>query len=373
MDSHEEQIKQKVEKKEAARKSAKGKKKRSNRVLVIKLSALGDFVQAMAAFKSIRDYHEGDYITLLTTDPYVALAEASPYFDEVWSGGRPNNSFGVLPLIAKIRKRKFYRVYDLQTSGRTNFYYQMLWPFRPEWSGVALGCSHPHKNPNRGKMHTIDRQAEQLAMLGVGLGRGRVGGTAPPPDLTWMDDVQKGAARTELNWFGVRKPYALLVPGSAPHRPGKRWKAEYFGDLAMKLRRAGVMPVILGTDADKDVAFVIQRVCPGALSLINRTDFIQIVVLARQANLAIGNDTGPMHLIASANCPSVVLFSDSSDPDRCAPRGLEVTVIKKRNLQDLGPGELWETMQMTGKLEFLKDAPTGQKLGDNVERLVPKR
>jgi len=347
------------------------KKRRSNKVLVIKLSALGDFVQAMSAFKSIRDYHEHDHITLLTTDPYVQLASASPYFDAVWSGGRPRGFLEFLGLVRKIRSQKFFRVYDLQTSGRTNFYYRALWPFRPEWSGTAKGCSHPHTNPERAKMHTIDRQAEQLAMVGVGLGRGRVGGTAPAPDLTWAAEVQKGAARQELTWFGVRPPFALLVPGSSPHRPKKRWKAAYFGDVAMRLRRAGVMPVILGTKAEKDIAFKILEICPGALNLINRTDFTQIVMLSRQASLAIGNDTGPMHLIAASNCPSVVLFSEDSDPDRCAPRGHSVTTVKKRSLDELGPGELWDTLQMTGKLNFIETGPHAP--GSNVERLIPKR
>ena len=347
------------------------KKRRSNRVLVIKLSALGDFVQAMSAFKVIREYHEHDHITLLTTEPYRQLAEQSPYFDEVWSGGRPKGFFASIGLINKIRSKKFFRVYDLQTSNRTNFYYYLMWPFRPEWSGTAKGCSHPHANSDRNKMHTIDRQAEQLAMVGVGLGRGRVGGTAPPPDLTWASEIQKGAARQELTWFGIRPPFALLVPGSSPHRPKKRWKAEYFGDIAMRLRRAGVLPVILGTNADKDIAFKILEICPGALNLINRTDFTQIVMLGRQAELAIGNDTGPMHLIAASNCPSVVLFSEDSDPDRCAPRGQAVITVNKRSLDDLGPGELWDTLQMTGKLNFVdKPTPNSPK---NVERLIPKR
>lgn len=350
----------------------KPKKRRSNNILVIKLSALGDFVQSLSAFRSIREYHQNHHITLLTTDPYKGLAEQSPYFDEVWSGGRPKGVMNTLALIKKIRKGNFFRVYDLQTSGRTNLYYQLLWPFRPEWSGVARGCSHPHKNPDRAKMHTIDRQAEQLAMIGVGLGHGRVGGTAPAPDITWATEIQKGAARQELTWFGVRPPFALLVPGSSPHRPQKRWKAEYFGDIAMRLRRAGVMPVILGTDDDKDIAYTIHQICPGALNLINQTDFVQIVMLAQQAEIAIGNDTGPMHLIAAANCPSVVLFSEDSDPDRCAPRGQSVMIFKKRALEDLGPGELWDNMQMTGKLNFIEAMGHG-KPGSNVERLIPKR
>lgn len=327
------------------------KETKIEKILVIKLSALGDFAQAFAAFKLIRDYHFDAEITLLTTPPYVELAQQSPYFDEIWDGGHAQGYAETLQLTSKIRKAKFFRIYDLQTSKRTNLYFRLLGPLRPEWSGIARGCSHPHKNKDRAKMHTVDRQAEQLAMAGVGLGRGRVGGAAPPPELSWAEEVQKGAARTELTWFGVRKPYALLVPGNAPDSREKRWPAENFGNLAMRLRRSGILPVIMGTESEQEEAYIIQRVCPGALSLIRRTDHLQIITLARQAAFAVGIDTGPMHLIASANCPSAVLFSAESSPELCAPRGADVTIIQKDVLEELSVGELWETLLSTGKLE----------------------
>ena len=74
------------------------------------------------------------------------------------------------------------------------------------------------------------------------------------------------------------------------------------------------------------------------------TSFIDIIALARDAAGAVGNDTGPMHLIVAAGCPSVVLFSDESDPALCAPRGPEgaapVTVLRRGSLEDLALGEV---------------------------------
>ena len=49
-----------------------------NRILVIKLAALGDMVQAFAPMARIRQAHPEAEITLLTTPPYAALAAASP-------------------------------------------------------------------------------------------------------------------------------------------------------------------------------------------------------------------------------------------------------------------------------------------------------
>ncbi len=92
--------------------------------------------------------------------------------------------------------------------------------------------------------------------------------------------------------------------------------------------------MVLGTGDDEDQIKVVTNNCPAALSLSNKTSFPDIVLLARGAVGAVGNDTGPMHLIAAAGCPSVVLFSAESDPGLCAPRGL-VTVLAQEDLADL--------------------------------------
>ena len=52
--------------------------------------------------------------------------------------------------------------------------------------------------------------------------------------------------------------------------------------------------------------------------------------------MAVGNDTGPMHLIAAAGCPCLVLYSAESDPARTAPRGPKVAILHEESLQNLG-------------------------------------
>jgi ADP-heptose:LPS heptosyltransferase len=67
---------------------------------------------------------------------------------------------------------------------------------------------------------------------------------------------------------------------------------------------------------------------------------IDIVALARGAVAAIGNDTGPMHAAAMAGCPSVVLYSNESDPALCAQRGPVVTILRRENLCALSVDEV---------------------------------
>lgn len=306
----------------------------AKRVLVIKLGALGDFVQSLAAARAIRDYHVGARITLLTTEPFKAFADECPYFDIVEDDGRPREAQATTQLIARIRAAKYDMVYDLQTSGRTSNYYHALRPWPPLWSGVAPGCSHPHANPDRAAMHTLDRQAEQLRYAGIGPEHGYAPGDAPLPDLSWIRSALRDPPRLQPGYFGIRGRYGLIIPGASPHRPEKRWPEESYGKLAKRIAAQGVTPVVIGASAEKDIGAAIAKAEPAAKNIVSRTDLFQIATLAERAAFAVGNDTGPMHIAAASGAPCLVLFSADSDPTRVAPRGPRGVITLKAG--DLG-------------------------------------
>jgi ADP-heptose:LPS heptosyltransferase len=291
-------------------------------ILVVKLAALGDFALAFGPFAAIRAHHPNARITLLTTPPYAALARRAPWFDAVWDDGRPpaRDVLGLLRLARRLRTARFDRVYDLQTSSRSSRYRLLVGP-RAEWSGIARGASHPHANPQRDLMHTAERQREQLEMAGIT--------QFPAPDLSWLD--------ADLSALNLPERFALLVPGAAPTRPGKRWPVARFAELAAGL----ALPVaILGGKGEAGLAAAICAASPTALDLTGRTDFAMIAALARRAAFAVGNDTGPMHLIAACGCRCLTLFGDDSDPALCAPRGSSVATLRHSPLSDLPVAEV---------------------------------
>ncbi len=304
-----------------------------NRILVIKLAALGDVVQAFPPFAQIRAAHPGAHITLLTTPPYASLAAASPYFDRVETDGRPARLDETLAMLRRLRRARYDRVYDLQTSTRSSAYFYALWPRPPQWSGIAPGASHPHRNAGRDAMHTLERQAGQLKDAGVWPDAPVERGTAPAPDLSFMLADTAAARRPEH--FGLRAPYALLVPGASARRPGKRWPAERYGALAGRLAARRLQVAVIGGPAEAELGRTITALAPEAVDLTARTDYAQIAGLGARAALAVGNDTGPTHLVAAAGAPTLVLFSAESDPALCAPRGRRVELLMQPRLAEL--------------------------------------
>jgi len=289
------------------------------RILVIKLGALGDFVQALGPFAAIRSHHDAldedghAHITLLTTPAFAGLARDSGYFDEIWDDGRAEGFGALLSLVRRMSWAKFARVYDLQTSSRSSLYFHLLWP-RTQWSGIARGCSHPHANPRRDFMHTIDRQAEQLRDAGI-------------PDTPMPDVARLAGSKPAAELIGSDDPFGLMVPGAAPHRPAKRWPVAHFTELAQGWAASGIRPVILGSAGEKPLAQDIAAGESTALDLTGQTSLNDIVTLALSAKMAVGNDTGPMHLISLSGTPSVALFGSDSDPSLCAPRGDRVSIL----------------------------------------------
>jgi len=289
------------------------------RILVIRLSALGDFVLSFGPFAAIRAHWPDAEITLLTTAPFAELGRASPWFDDVIVDSRP--AWWNLPALRRLSRalRGFDFVYDLQTSGRSSRYFRLAG--RPQWSGIAPGCSHRQADPARETMHTIERQRDQLRIAGIT--------DFPPPDLTWL---------THTPIPDLPKRIALIVPGAAPSRPAKRWPVHGFGAVAEYLQAWRLTPVVIGGKGDAPLGAAITAICPQAIDLTGQTSIAQLFALAARACVAVGNDTGPMHIAAATGCKCVVLFSGDSDPALTAPRGPDGTwpvVLREKVLADL--------------------------------------
>lgn len=295
------------------------------RILVIKLGALGDFIQALGPMKAIRNHHPGDHITLLTTAPFVDLAYQSRYCDEVWVDKKPrwNDIRGWLELRRHFNEGRFDRVYDLQNNDRTAFYLRLFSP-RPEWVGAARGASIRNASPDRTAGKAFDGHVQTLALAGI---------AGIKPDM--MDWIAP-----EQDFSALPPSFVLIVAGASAKHLHKRWPAGHYTQLCADLLNRGYGPVLIGAKDEADILQQIAQEDSRILNLGGRTSLYDLPGLARKAAGAVGNDTGPMHIIAQSGCPSIVLFSGKTDPKRHGPVGRNIVTIQKEDLKDLSAKEV---------------------------------
>ena len=341
------------------------------RVLVIKLGALGDFIQALGAMRVVRATHPSARITLLTTEPFETFAKACPYFDIVEADGRPRDLKGRSDLIRRIRQAGYDMVYDFQNNDRTSQYFAGLTGQKPRWSGAAQGASHQHRNPDRAMMHNFDRLAEQMRHAGLspkppGDPSGWIIGQDLLPSLDWIRTTFRDPPRLQPAFFSLSGPYALLIPGSSADHPEKRWPIERFAEIARWIAGLGVTPVVIGAKAEGEIGASIIRAEPRARNLVGRTDLFQLAALSERAVIAIGGDTGPMHFAAAARAPGICLFAQEWTPEmaeqvrsvwspatrlgRAAPKGGPMMILYARSLEELSAADVKKSARALGVL-----------------------
>ena len=279
------------------------------RILVIKHGALGDIVQALDAFASLRAGNPHAHIALMTSPVFLSLAKMMPWFDEVIVDPRA----GLLNLAAAWRIRQYFRqnwslIVDMQCSSRTRNYFAHFVLSNMRWIGTAPGCSDPL--PDFTGVNNRDRMVKSAEMAG---------GISQTPDISWLVN---GAMQIENPAVMVNdKQYAVLVPGCSLAKPQKRWPADRFAAIGNELVLRGFEIVLVGTVDDRETVNAVLAASPDAIDLCGKTNLVRLARLLGGAAFVIGNDSGPMFLAARTGVPSLMIMGPDTDPTMSAPKG----------------------------------------------------
>ena len=150
------------------------------------------------------------------------------------------------------------------------------------------------------------------------------------PQFVVRDD-EREAARLLLRARGVSGPYHVLHPsrGLSAHR--SRWPVEGFVALAARLAARDGLPILVtGSPEDAPIADAIAAGAgSGVVSVAGATTIGAFGALAESARVVLAMDSGPMHVAAAVGAPTVGIFALQSDePDRWAPRGERVAIVR---------------------------------------------
>jgi ADP-heptose:LPS heptosyltransferase len=300
-------------------------------ILVVKLGALGDLVQADGALRDIRENHPEDLLAVMTTTPYRRYMDRCPWIDEVFIDPRASR-FNLLQMV-KLRKRLYLRnfdcVYDLQQVGRTRFYYRWLFP-ATRWIGDVPGCSVYLKR-NEERTCAAEHFAEHLRSAGLKV---RYSLTS---DVAWMAED----ATRILSAAGIKPGFVVLFPGASISHDHKRWP--HFRELARRLQRAGKEVV---TVPGPDEITLCQGI-PGK-TLVPEGGYYDIFKLAgivKQASFVIGNDTGPTHIAAHLGLAGIALFGGHVGPFSTGIQHTGFAIMESTSLSELPLDRVWQQVE----------------------------
>ncbi len=277
-----------------------------DKILVIRLGALGDLLLAAPAFQAIRAAHPQAHLVLLTGRAHVNFCKLMPWFDEILPDTRPKWWHGRqwLKTLSNMRLYRWQRVYDLQSKGRSHFYGLLSLGRWRQWVGGAFFSSFRRKLPAP-PIHGQDYFKYTLAAANV----------------AWPENADFSWLRADIAALNLPTPYCVLIPGCAPSRPYKRWPAERFAELAQHLQQLNQHVVVVGTKADAEAVEAINQKISGLIDLTDRTNLAQLGSIFSGAAAVFGNDTGPTHLSALVGAPTLMLLTKHSDIARSGLRG----------------------------------------------------
>jgi heptosyltransferase-2 len=123
--------------------------------------------------------------------------------------------------------------------------------------------------------------------------------------------------------------YIVLAPG-ATYGSAKVWPHERYAALArLLLDRFGGTAVIVGTaDERHGAAALAETIGARARSLAGALSPAALFAVLRGARIAIGNDSGPVHVSAALGTPTVAVFGPTS-VEWTAPRGPAVRIVRE--------------------------------------------
>jgi len=276
------------------------------KILIIKLSALGDLFMALPHVDAILCQHPDDTVWILSDPAFENLFVHHPRMKTaVLDRKRRFGRHGLWPRIFWVRNQRFDTIFDLQGNRVSRLLVRFsASPRRVGTQPRSVYHLHPSAPYTRDTAQNVfDRLNETLASAGVLPARSGCSLYPAPKDGSIIS-----AWKLE-NHLQDRR-YALMHAGSSVKWPSKRWPKESFVLLARRIETCGIRCVWVGSEEDRSVnAYLSERVGTDGTG---RFSLMQLYLLAKGAAFAVANDSGPMHILSAAGIPVFSFFGPTS-------------------------------------------------------------
>jgi lipopolysaccharide heptosyltransferase I len=279
---------------------------KSPRILLVRLSAIGDVIHAMPVACAIRAQFPQALLVWAVERRAGELIQGHPAIDQsiVLPHGWLRSPAEVWRLRKRLKSFAFDTAIDIQGLSKSAAVAWLSGARLRIGMGGRWGREVSRWLNNRlvdtGDLHAIERGLKLLEPLGIRSPEVRFDVSAAAAD--------RDAAEETLQGLGLDRDFALIASGAG--WPSKLWPADRYAAVAAYLGRRWNLPslVIWGNDAERARAEAIIQAAEGHARLCPKVTLLQLAAIARRARFALGSDTGPLHLAAAAGAPCIGLY-----------------------------------------------------------------
>jgi ADP-heptose:LPS heptosyltransferase len=314
------------------------------RILIVRLSAMGDVLQALPALAALRAARPGAEIGWVVERRFAGLLEGHPSIDRLFvferrkGAGLTANAGALHRLRAELRDWGPDVAVDAQGNLRGGVVTRISGAPRrialpaPEAREGSHHLATERVSPASDRReHRAERALRLLRPLLGDLAPTREAGTETAPLLPPVPDEARAAVAAGLAEMDLAdRPFALFVAGTSDFGAFKRWPAEHFGTLATRLREERGLPVLVSWGPGQEsLARTVADASGGAARPAPATrSLAELRALLEASVVVIGADSGPVVLAGVAGLPTVALFGPK-DPAVYAPPGDSTSLVWK--------------------------------------------
>jgi len=310
------------------------------KILLIKLSAVGDVVHTIPVLNKLRRRYPLAQLDWLVTPAIAELLRHHPaitniieFEREAWSKPWRLEPFAsYLRLASRLRAAAYDLVVDMHGQFRTAALTLAtgaparigfdrpragVWDASPRkfpeqarkhaWQGAREGSWLAYTNhipvPTL-DLHAVDRYLNVGPILGLDREPADFSFPIPQSAVSQVETLlaQHGANRAEI---------VIMAPGTIWET--KQWGSEKFAQVAAHFLSKGLAVILIGSQRERVVCEEVAALSPGAIDLAGRTALSELAALIRRSAISVTNDSGPMHLAVALDRPVVSIFGPT-DP-----------------------------------------------------------
>jgi lipopolysaccharide heptosyltransferase I len=295
-----------------------------NRVLIVRLGAMGDIVHAVPVAAALRSAMPEARIDWLVSVKHRALLDFVPIVDRPIAladrrdGSVPHRrdrSTALLSVIRTLRSSRYDVALDVQgliksaVLARASGAPRVIGFAADHLREPAARFFYTERCDPPGAVHVMEKNLGLLSPLGIPR-------TEPRFPFSVPESAVVAAARDTL---GVRSDerFAIVNPGGG--WPNKRWAPDRFGAVAARVwRDHGLRSLVLWGPGERPIAEAVVSHGDGTAVVAPPTSIGDVLALLKSASLMISGDSGPLHLAAVLGTPVVGIYGPTS-PARNGP------------------------------------------------------